>query len=335
MLASFLFFCLLLVGCQDKPLRDHQLFEGQTMGTHYNITLVAEDGETLQLDREQLQAEIDRELEDINRIFSTYVPDSELMRFNRAPVGEWQTLSEPLLEVLRLSLRTSEQSDGAFDVTVGPLVNLWGFGPDGEPDSVPEQAIIDSILTRVGYRYLELNERDQARRAADIQVDLSAVAKGYGVDWLVSFLEQKGFANILVEIGGDLAVRGQSPRGDAWRLAIEQPSMLRSGARLVVELDGQGLVTSGEYRNYHVFEGQRYSHTIDPSTGYPVRHKLLSVTVIADTSAEADAWATAISALGEEQGMGLAEREQLPVYMILSEEEGFSERHSSAFESYR
>jgi FAD:protein FMN transferase len=333
LLASFLFLCVVLAGCQKRELREYAQFTGNTMGTHYNITLVANEGESLKVDSEALQNAIDAEFRYLNEVFSTYIHDSELMQLSRSEIGEWQSVSEPLMKVLKLSQDVSRRSGGAFDITIMPLVNLWGFGPDPEPEQIPSAEKVEALLTRIGYQNLELRD-GQARRLADIALDMGGVAKGYGVDWMVTFLEKQGFENILVEVGGDLAVLGESPRGDAWRLAIEQPSMLRGEARLVVPLANQGLVTSGEYRNYYELDGERFSHTIDPATGYPVRHKLVSVSVIADTAAEADAWATAISALGEERGMALAEQEQLPVYMILIEDEGFSDRHSSAFEPY-
>ncbi|MDQ2075595.1 FAD:protein FMN transferase [Marinimicrobium sp. ABcell2] len=333
LLASFLFLCVALVGCQQREVRDHVRLAGHTMGTHYNITLVANEGESLNVDSEALQAAVDAEFRYLNQVFSTYIPDSELMQLSQAEVGEWQKVSDPLMQVLQISQTISERSDGAFDITIMPLVRLWGFGPAPEPDQIPSAEEVASLRERVGYQKLELQD-GQARRLADVTLDMGGVAKGYGADWMLAFLEQQGFDNILVEIGGDLSVRGESPRGDPWRLAIEQPSMLQGEVRLVVPLVDQGMVTSGEYRNFYEIDGERFSHTIDPSTGYPVRHKLVSVSVIAQTAAEADAWATAISVLGEDRGMALAEQEQLPVYMILIEDEGFSDRHSSAFKPY-
>ena len=332
--ASFLFVCLLLIACQEQPACEHIKLTGHTMGTHYNITLVADAGEDLTVDAQALQEAVDAEFRYLNQVFSIYIEDSELMQLNQADVGQWHSVSQPLMDVLQLSQDISERSGGAFDITVMPLVRFWGFGPDPEPEQTPSLEEVEALRSRIGYQHLELGE-GRARRLADINIDLGGVAKGYSADWVLALLERQGFENILVEIGGDLAVKGEAPRGGPWRLAIEQPSMLRGTARLVVPLEDQGLVTSGEYRNFYELGGERFSHTIDPTTGFPVRHKLVSVSVIAPTAAEADAWATAISVLGEERGMALAEREQLPIYMVLIEDEGFADQSSSAFEMFR
>lgn len=304
------------------------------MGTTYHITLVAPEGEQLGVEGEELQAGVDELLRQINQSMSTYIPDSELMQFNRAPVGEWQELTAPLFEVLQISQNISAESDGAFDITVGPLVDLWGFGPKGEPKVVPEESEITRVREHMGFEHLALDEAGQARKLADIRLDLSAVAKGYGVDALSRYLESRGFKHFLVEIGGELSVKGFSTRGDHWRLAIEQPSLLHSGGHKTVELTDIAMATSGDYRNYYERDGQRFSHTIDPVTGSPIGHNLVSVTVLADSAAEADAWATALNVMGPERALELAQREQLPVYMIVREGDGFSYRHSKAFEPY-
>lgn len=334
LLASFLFLCVLSAGCQEQQARDQLQLQGSTMGTSYHITVVAPEGKQLGIAAEELQAVIDEQLRQINQSMSTYIPDSELMRFNRAPVGEWQALSVPLIEVLQISQKISAKSDGAFDITIGPLVDLWGFGPQGEPKQVPEESEITRVREHMGFEHLALDETGRARKLADIRLDLSAVAKGYGVDVLSRYLESRGFEHFLVEIGGELQVKGYSPRGDYWRLAIEQPSLLHSGGRKTIELTDVAMATSGDYRNYYERDGQRYSHTIDPVTGRPIAHNLVSVTVLADSTAEADAWATALNVLGPERAMELAEREDLAIYMIVKEENGFADRHSKAFEPY-
>ncbi|WP_347329614.1 FAD:protein FMN transferase [Marinimicrobium locisalis] len=326
----------LLTGCdwEAEATRDFERFSGNTMGTTYHVTVVAEEGASLSIDTDAIQRGLDRELAQINQQMSTYIEDSELMRFNRAPVGEWQALSEPLAAVLAVSRKVSERSDGAFDITVGPLVNLWGFGPEAEPEEVPTEAEILALRQQVGYRKLNLDGR-RAKRLADIQVDLSAVAKGYGVDHVARWLEAQGVENYLVEIGGEVYLSGVSPRGDAWRIGVEQPTLLQEGGRMALALTDIGMATSGDYRNYYERDGKRYSHTLDPRTGRPIVHKLVSVTVLAKTTAEADAWATALNVLGPKAGMALAEREQLAVYMIVKANEGYEDRFSSAFEPYR
>ncbi|MCP8898798.1 FAD:protein FMN transferase [Gilvimarinus xylanilyticus] len=303
------------------------------MGTSYHITLVADEGEHFEFDRDELQKTIDDELETINQLMSTYIDDSELMRFNDAPIDQWMELSEPLMEVLAISEDISERSSGAFDVTVGPLVNLWGFGPQMRPEEVPSDDELAQALALTGHDKLQLDVT-RARRTAPIFVDLSAVAKGYGVDWLAEILQKRGFDHFMVEIGGEVRVAGVSPRGTPWRIAVEQPTSLGGSARLAVALQNKAIATSGDYRNYFEVDGVRYSHTIDSKTGRPITHNLASVTVIADTAAQADAWATALNVLGPEKALELANAEQLAVYMIVKDGDGFSDQHSVTFSQY-
>ncbi len=339
MLTSFLFFWALLFGTVflsgcGQAERDVIRFAGETMGTTYHITLVADEGKSLSVDATALQAAVDAELQKINQHMSTYIPDSELMRFNAFQAGEWHKISRPLEDVLLLSQQISERSGGAFDITVGPLVNLWGFGPDKHEDDVPGAEAIAAVKARMGYDKLEVLD-GQARKSADIWLDLSAIAKGYGVDWIADYIARQGINHYMVEIGGEIRVKGTNPQGQAWRIAIEQPSMMQQSVHKAIALTDAGMATSGDYRNYFERDGKRYSHTIDPQTGYPIAHQLVSVTVIASTAAEADGWATAINVLGPEQGMEVADREKLAVYMIVKESEGFSDRYSTAFEPYR
>jgi thiamine biosynthesis lipoprotein len=334
LLISFLFLFTVVSGCSREEARDARYFSGSTMGTTYNITLVAEAGQRFDFDESELQTAIDAEFVRINQHMSTYISDSELMRLNRAEVGKWHAISRPMHDVLLISQSISERSDGAFDITVGPLVNLWGFGPERATDKVPDAQAIEQLKAEIGYQFLELDGL-QIRKSRPLFLDLSAVAKGYGVDWVAEFLEVRGFGNYLVEVGGDLRVSGLNSRGAPWRIAIEQPSQLQRSARMTIAFTDMSLATSGDYRNYFEVDGRRYSHTIDPTTGYPIAHNLVSVTVLAPTAAEADAWATAINVLGPEAGIALAELEQLAVYMILKEEGGYSDRHSSAFSAFQ
>ena len=337
LLASLLVAGLALAACSDStPQRDTQELRGETMGTSYQVTLVAnlaDPGWDWPLSQEVVQAQLDQRLRDINQWMSTYIDDSTLMRFNRASQGQWQTLPEPLIEVLGISQRVSERSDGAFDITVAPLVNLWGFGPQAQPEQVPDDETLLARLENLGFQHLQL-DGNRARRLRDISLDLSGVAKGYGVDYLSRWLEQQGYRNYLVEIGGEVRLSGVSPRGDAWRIGVEQPSLLQREGRKTLELSDSAMATSGNYRNYYESDGKRYSHTIDPRTGRPIEHNLVSVTVLADTAAEADAWATAINVLGPEAGMVVAKREKLPVYMVVREGESYTDRYSDAFKPY-
>lgn len=320
------FVCLLiLAGCDNRKLVE---IHGETMGTTYSVKVVAKG-----VDAAALKKQIDGELVHVNGLMSTYIPDSELSRFNASPVGQWFPVSPEMIKVLKLSERVYKLSGGSFDVTVGPLVNLWGFGPTPMRGDVPPDDAIAAAKARVGFTKLSIGD-DELRRDADIYVDLSAVAKGYGVDQVAALLDGDGYSNYLVEIGGELRARGKNERGTPWRVAIERPDVADRVPFTALALHDEGIATSGDYRNYFEVDGKRYSHTIDPATGRPITHNLASVTVIAPTTAEADAFATAIDVMGPERGMALAEKQNLPVFVIIKGVDGFIEKHSSAFKAY-
>ncbi|WP_323844077.1 FAD:protein FMN transferase [Microbulbifer magnicolonia] len=302
------------------------------MGTSYHITVVDVPAA---VQRAELQQQIDAELRQVNREMSTYIEDSELMRFNRGPVGQAVPVSAPLAEVVALSLDIFRRSDGAFDVTVGPLVNLWGFGPQPEPEQIPDDATIASLLQQVGSDALVVQRApDRITRSRPVEIDLSAIAKGHGVDRVALLLEQQGIRNYLVEIGGELRTLGVNPKGRHWRIGIESPDPAGRVVQKPISVSGKSVATSGDYRNYYERNGVRYAHTIDPRIGRPLQHRLASVTVIADSCAEADGLATALNVLGADAGLELAEREQLAVFMLVKTDAGFEERYSSAFAPY-
>ncbi|WP_237064791.1 FAD:protein FMN transferase [Microbulbifer guangxiensis] len=327
MLFGLLFF---IVGC--TPGEDTWRLSGPTMGTSYHITVVSPPAT---LERDQLQAAIDIELQAVNQEMSTYIPDSELMRFNRGPVGEAVPVSGHLAEVVELSLDIFRRSEGAFDITVGPLVNLWGFGPGPEPETTPGDDAIDALLKTVGSDALQVERNpDRLTRTRPVELDLSAIAKGHGVDRVAQLLEEQGIENYLVEIGGELRTAGVNPKGARWRIGIERPVPSGSVVQLPVEISGYAMATSGDYRNYYERDGVRYAHSIDPRTGRPLQHRLASVTVLAESCAEADGLATALNVMGAEAGLQLAEREGLAVYMLVKTDEGFEPVASTAFEPF-
>ncbi|WP_200233130.1 FAD:protein FMN transferase [Thiohalocapsa halophila] len=294
---------LALSGCGP---REHTLsLVGTTMGTSWSVQ-VPHPPE--RLDQADLYARISAELEAVNERMSTYRASSELSRFNAAESTDWLPVSAELVRLVDTAIAVSTLTDGGFDVTVGPLVNLWGFGPEVKADQLPAQAEIDAALARVGWDLLATRSDPPALRKAqpDLYVDLSAIAKGYGVDRMAALLEDAGITDYLVEIGGELRGRGVNAEGEPWRIAIERPEPGRRVVLRVVALTDLGMATSGDYRNFFELDGRRYSHTIDPATGRPVDHQLASVTVLAERCAEADAWATALLVLGPERGMALA-----------------------------
>lgn len=322
---------LLLAGCEAKPKFETVLLAGSTMGTTYSIKLAVPAEQKAAAIK--MQPAIDQLLKEFNQSLSTYINDSELMTINSAPAGEWLSVSPRFMAVLSLSQEISELSHGAFDVTVGPLVNLWGFGPDWHEDKAPSDQQIAEVMVNVGYGNI-LIDKDPLRiqKTKPVRMDFSAVAKGYGVDEVADYLWQQGFHHFMVEIGGELRLHGHNALGEAWRIGVESP---KAGGKIQpIVVSEAGMATSGDYRNYFEQNGIRFSHTIDPATGKPVTHSLASVTVIAATSAKADALATAFSVLGGSKSLALAEEQGIAIYIIERIPEGFTARHSSAFTPY-
>ncbi|MCL7944959.1 FAD:protein FMN transferase [Marinobacter sp. ATCH36] len=322
-----------LAGCSFQDEEKIWEISGPVFGTQYHINVVLkEDADRL----EKLAAGIEETLEEVDASMSTWRDDSELSRFNRLDdQSQWTEISRPLHEVLVTARDVSELTGGAFDVTVGPVVNLWGFGPDARPEQVPDDAELASRIENIGYDKLEIKDEPLALRARPNQyVDLSAIAKGYGVDAVARFLESEGLSAYLVEVGGEVRAQGRKPDDTAWRLAIEEPVSEQREINRVVALEGQAMATSGDYRNYYESEGQRFSHTIDPKSGKPIRHNLASVTVIADDCMNADALATAFNVMGFEQAKELATRENIAAYFIVRGEDGFETDYTPAFSSF-
>ena len=306
------------------------------MGTRYAVSIVGGD----QGRAEQLKVAIDERLAAVNRGMSTYDPDSELSRFNNSDTTEWVDVSEETATVIAYALKLAGDSGGAYDPTVGPLVNLWGFGP-GKRDGVPTDEAVAAAGEQVGYEKVEIRATPAAARKADpaVYVDLSSVAKGYGVDAVCEVLDEAGVEAYMVEIGGEVRTRGSKPGGAPWRIGVERADQPLPGAsgsqRLqeVVELTDRALATSGDYRNFFEHAGVRYSHTIDPRTGRPVAHDLATVTVFADTCMEADAFATALLVLGPTAGYDWAsEREIAALFVSRNSDEQLSERTTPAWD---
>jgi thiamine biosynthesis lipoprotein len=280
---------------------------------------------------------VEAELANLVQQLSTYELDAELARFNRSRQTDWVPVSRELAEVLGEARQVSELTGGAFDVTIGPLVELWGFGPEDTGDRVPDAAAIDARRARVGYANLDVRREPPAIRkhAPGLHVDLSAIAKGYAVDRLAGLLETRGIANYLVEIGGELRGRGHNPAGEPWRIGIERPTAGERSVYAVIGINNTGVATSGDYRNYFEQQGQHYSHIIDPRTGRPVTHALASVTVISPQTMRADAMATALLVLGPEAGYALADSEGLAALFVIRTADGLVDRQTAAFGRHR
>jgi thiamine biosynthesis lipoprotein len=316
--ASFpaLLCCVLLLGVfgDAEGSGDFIAITGLTMGTTYAVKLHDVDVEI-----DALQSQINTLLERINDQMSTWRPDSELSRFNSSRSPGWFPVSTETAYVVEAAEAISVLSDGAFDVTVGPIVNLWGFGPEGSNAGPPSEQQIKTTMERVGYRKLNVRVSPSALRKQhpEMYVDLSAIAKGFAVDEVTRLLDERHIRAYLVEIGGELRARGSKPDGSPWTVAIERPLPGERVVQSIVALRDHAIATSGDYRNYVEKDGKRYSHTIDPRTGRPIAHGLASVSVITSSAMRADALATAIMVMGPEQGYRLAAREALAVQLII------------------
>ncbi|RZU47088.1 thiamine biosynthesis lipoprotein [Fluviicoccus keumensis] len=284
-----------------------------------------------------LQSLLQARLDEVNRTLSTYQPDTELMRFNATPVGKPFRAGKMLCQAVQTALAVSAATGGVYDVTVGPLVNLWGFGPDAVPDKVPSQAMIEASRQRVGWHYLEVQPSSCTLvRRRDIAVDLSSIGEGVGVDALVESLEHLGVRDYMVSVAGTLRVNGRKPDGGPWRIAVEKPDASGLPQQLLKLEGGAAVSTSGAYRNYHEIDGVRYSHTLDPRTGRPITHKGVSVSVVLPgaTATYADAWATGLNALGPDEGYPVAVQAHIPVYYLEKTPSGFQEKLSPAFQPF-
>lgn len=306
-------------------------FRGPTMGTAYTVKIAApalSEGA-----RDAARAAVAAALDDVVARMSAYLPDSELSRFNRHDATTPFALSPDTLAVLALAQRVAADTAGAFDVTVAPVVDAWGFGPDKAQRIVADTERA-ALAPRVGYRMLAIDAAagTATKARADLRADLSGIAKGYAVDRAAVALEALGVTDFMVEAGGEVRARGRNPDGRPWQIGIEEPDATPQRARYVVPLAGRAMATSGDYRIYFERDGRRYSHEIDPATGQPIAHGLASVSVVAPDCAYADAMATALIVLGPERGYALAERAGLAAYFVVREAGGrLVERRTTAF----
>lgn len=328
----FILFTVLMVSGCKKTTEDWPVIRGETMGTSYSVTYQAEGNRVV---RKRLKDQIENILKDINQKMSTYIDDSELSLLNQISMQFPVVISEELFYVINSAQSISELTGGAFDVTIGPLVNLWGFGPV-QGNKVPTENDISFVMEQVGYEKLILDETSSTiSKTTDMMyIDLSAIAKGYAVDRIAMHLDMLNINNYLVDIGGDMLGKGKNKNEQAWQIGVEKPDPYARDVQTIVSLDNMGMATSGDYRNYFEQDGVRYSHTLDPTTGKPVMHNLASVTVLHAQCMQADALATALLVMGADAGMVLAEKLELPVYMIFKTEAGFEARHNSYFDQY-
>ncbi len=314
---SCLLFFVSQSACSRQPDLKKIRISGHTMGTQYHISVAIPSTFVVKTD---LKKDIDTLLVKINQQMSTYIEDSEINQFNDYRSTDWFAVSIDLLEVVTAAQEVSYATNGAFDITISPLVDLWGFGAKTLL-GFPQQEQLIETLKHVGYQKLSIRNMPPAIRKRDklMQIDLSAIAKGYAVDKVGQLLKFNELNNYLVEIGGEISASGTNQTGDIWQIAIENPDYNESLPTKIIALKDIGVATSGDYRNFFIKDGKRFSHIIDPKTGYPTHHNLASITVLNQSTMIADAYATALLVMGEKRGIVFAKKKKLKINMFIRE----------------
>ncbi|MGW8461974.1 FAD:protein FMN transferase [Pseudomonas sp. CLCA07] len=315
-----------LAGCGNSDSMES--FGGPTMGSTYSIKYVRRAGLPAP---KKVRAEVEKILADVDQQMSTYRSDSEIERFNDLPANRCQKMPEPVLGLIRVGEQLSEQSEGSYDLTVEPLLNLWGFGPQAREEKVPAAQALAEVRQRVGYQHLRI-DHDQLCKDAAVEVDFNSIAAGYAVDTIAAKLDAMGIHNYLAEATGELKAAGKKIDGSPWRIALEEPRDDQQVAQKVIAVDGYGVSTSGDYRNYFQQDGRRYSHTFDARTGAPVLHTLASVTVIHPSALMADGLSTLLLILGPERGWDYAQAHDIGAFFVIRADTGFVTRTNQAFE---
>lgn len=324
--------CLLLAGCATPP-RQETLLAGETMGSAWTVKVAGPAPRDPVALRDGIQSRFDA----VDLALSTWRDDSALSRFNARDDGQWVDLDPELAAVLRYALELGAASRGTYDVTVGPLVNLWGFGPDPATWRVPDAAAIAATRARVGWRKVEMDPAsDRARKVPGVRIDLSSLGKGRGVDRVAEYLAARGYSNYLVDLSGKLRARGRNSRGESWRVAVEWPGpdQPTAGGAIddaVVALVDGSIATAGDYRRFFESGGLHYSHIIDPETGYPVTHRTLSATALAADCMHADALATVLMAMPPDAALALADARGVAALLITREGDGVAIRRGAAW----
>lgn len=316
-----------LAGCSHSGKVES--FGGPTMGSTYSIKYVttesSPDAAVLQQGVEAILAEVDQQV-------STYRPDSLIAQFNAAPAGTCQDMPPAVLDLVSRGEQLSVQSDGAYDMTLMPLLSVWGFGPGARSEHAPDAAAIEQARQQVGHQYLHVRDNQLCKDVA-LQVDFNSIAAGHAVDRIADWLLSQGISSYLVEATGEVKAAGHKPDGSSWRIAIEAPLSGERVAQKILALDGLGISTSGDYRNYYEEDGRRYSHTIDPRTAAPISHKLAAVTVVHPQATEADGLSTLLMVLGPEQGEAFARSHELAAFFVTRDGEEFVTHSTPAFDA--
>ncbi|UZR27426.1 FAD:protein FMN transferase [Methylococcus mesophilus] len=318
-----------LAACQSGE--NEALLSGDVQGTTYHIKMVL-DG--LQVNQAELKQAVDAVYNDIDLKLSNYREDSEISRLNREATTDWLTVSPEIAELVDIARQVHDKTEGCYDLTVKPLFDLWGFSR--HQNRVPTDAEIAAVLPHIGMDKLEVDVPGRRLRKKDpaLRIDLSSIAQGYTVGRVAGLLEAKGIQNYLVEVGGEMQVRGRKANGKPWRVAVEKPLPYTREVERVLDVhqtSGTAIMTAGTYRNFFEEGGKTYSHILDPKSGRPVTHHLLSVTLLHEDPTWADAWDTALLCMGEQKGYAVAEQEGLKALLIYGENSELKERFTPAF----
>jgi thiamine biosynthesis lipoprotein len=321
-------FAMAMAGCGNGDSLEQ--LGGSTMGSTWSVKYVRHTGVA---DPAQLRGEVEAILGEVDQQMSTYRSDSAIERFNALPADSCQSMPAAVLELIRVGEQLSTQSEGSYDLTVEPLMNLWGFGPQGREETVPDEIALAEVMQRVGHQHLRIDGNRLCKDAA-VEVDFNSIAAGYAVDTIAARLQGMGIDNYLVEVTGELKAQGSKPDGSAWRIALEEPRDDQQVAERIIDVDGYGVSTSGDYRNYFLQDGRRYSHTFDARSGRPVLHELASVTVIHPSALMADGLSTLLLILGPERARDYAQKHDIAAFFVLRADTGFVTRSSQAFEQF-
>ena len=322
---------IIFISCQHNENQIAYSISGSTMGTTYSIKFVDIDGSA---DLPVIQENVDTILAKVNRQMSTYIKTSEISLFNSFKDTTWFKVSHDFAVVLKESIEIYKQTDGYYDITIGPLVNLWGFGPDFTSNVIPKSDLIKKARKLVGAFNIKVDTTNNLikKRIPDLYCDLSSIAKGFGVDKVGIYLDNIKINNYMVEIGGEVRAKGLNENNEKWRIGISTP--LSDGLQKIISISNISVATSGDYLNYFEKEGVRYSHLIDSKTGKPIKHNLASVTVLNKNCSSADALATAINVMGPTIGYNFALDKKLPIFMIVRVGNDFVEKMTPEFEKF-
>ena len=318
---------LAVAACALPTGKAPRVLQGSAFATTYTLSLACS------LDAARARELAESSFARVDAAMSTYRQDSELMRLNRTAPFEWLAISADFASVVKASIELASLTDGAFDPTLGRLVRLWGFGGGDVPDVVPAEPEIARLRAASGWNQVEFDEPGaRVRRLSDFALDLSAIAKGYAVDLAMEALQEEGCQDFLLEVGGEVGVRGRRADGATWVLGVESPDS-RGGVALALEISQASIATSGDYRNRLRIGDTVFSHTLDPATGRPVAHNLASVSVIAATAMRADALATALNVMGPERGRAFAEAFEIEAYFIFRTDSGYDSFATGRFQA--